>query len=270
MSNRPTTAPRQIGWKLALRGAFLVATLIASGYLINRYRFEDVLWLFDFSQGDDTDWLNGRIAYFALAVLFTAAGGPRQAVAFFSAYFFGLGAGFAIALAGTLAGCALTLTMAIVFGGAARKLLRGKVAIALQIWAAHPFGMTLVLRLLPIGSNLVTNLAAGVARIPVAGFIAGTLVGYVPQTLVFSLMGSGVNIGSEARIALSILLFALSVVAGAWIYARYRKSIRAETKPPVAAGPVAQSAIPRESGESSYAAAARLRQADRKVRSRRG
>lgn len=225
MSNRLISVLRQIGPKLALRGAILIALLISAGLLVNRYEFGDLAETLNFSADAQAGWFNGRVAFLVLAALFTAAGGPRQVMSFFAAYFFGLTTGFWLALAGTVAGCALTLSLATVFGSFARNLIRGRVDVAVRMWGENAFAVTLLLRLLPAGSNLVTNLAAGVTRISVPGFLAGSALGYIPQTLVFSLMGSGVNVGSEIQIALSILLFVVSALIGIWIYARYRKRI---------------------------------------------
>jgi uncharacterized membrane protein YdjX (TVP38/TMEM64 family) len=230
MSNRIQSAFRQIGFSLFLRGAIMIVLLIGAGVAIDRFAFEEILGWFEFSNGAGRSWLNGMAAYFVLAAIFTALGGPRQAVSFFGAYFFGLTSGLVIALGGTLAGSAIAVAMAMLFGGMARNLIRGRVHIALRMWSLHPFGMTLMLRLLPISSNLLTNLAAGVARIPVPGFIIGSALGYLPQTLVFALMGSGVNIGSKLQIALSIALLVLSVILGVWIYARHRKALQGEVE----------------------------------------
>jgi uncharacterized membrane protein YdjX (TVP38/TMEM64 family) len=230
MSNRLQSAFRQIGPSLLLRGAIMILLLIAAGVIINRYAFEEILDWFEFSNGAGKSWLNGMTSYFVLGTIFTALGGPRQAVSFFGAYFFGLASGLIIALCATLAGSAIAVAMAILFGGMARHLIMGRVHIAFRMWGLHPFETTLMLRLLPVGSNLLTNVAAGVARIPVVGFILGSALGYLPQTLVFALLGSGVNIGSELQIALSIGLFVLSVVLGVWIYARYRKALHGDAE----------------------------------------
>ena len=235
MSNRLISVLRQIGPKLALRGAILIVLLISAGLLVNRYEFGEIAETLNFSADARAGWLNGRVAFLVLAALFTAAGGPRQVMSFFAAYFFGLATGFWLALAGTIAGCALALSLATIFGSFARNLIRGRVDVAVRLWAENAFAVTLLLRLLPAGSNLVTNLAAGVTRVPVPGFLAGSALGYMPQTLVFALMGSGVNVGSESQIALSIVLFVLSALIGVWIYARYRKRI-SRSKTPAEAG----------------------------------
>ncbi|NJO54131.1 MAG: VTT domain-containing protein, partial [Bacteroidales bacterium] len=90
----------------------------------------------------------------------------------------------------------------------------------------NTFSMTLLLRLLPVGSNLVTNLAAGVSSVRMMPFVAGSALGYVPQTLVFALAGSGVQLDAELRIAVSAGLFIVSGALGVMLYRRYRRSKR--------------------------------------------
>jgi uncharacterized membrane protein YdjX (TVP38/TMEM64 family) len=226
MSNRFISALRQIGPKLLLRGAVMIAVLIAAGYLLEHYKFQEIVDYFRFSGNADAGWMNGRTAFVILSLCFTAVGGPRQAVAFFAAYFFGFGEGFFIALSATLLGSLVALAAGASFREEARRFIRGKLDIALQMWGSNAFMITFLIRLLPVGSNLVTNIAAGAMGIPVLGFLAGSAVGYVPQTLVFALMGSGVNLGSSTQIGMSIVLFVLSVVIGVRIYARYRREFK--------------------------------------------
>ena len=226
MSNRFISALRQIGPKLLLRGAIMIAVLIGAGVLLEHYKFQEIVDYFRFSGSADAGWLNGRTAFMVMSMLFTAVGGPRQVVAFFAAYFFGIGEGVALALLATLLGALIALAAGATFRKEARRFIRGKLDIALQMWGNNAFTITLLIRLLPVGSNLVTNIAAGAMGVPVLRFLAGTAVGYVPQTLVFALMGSGVNLGSSEQIALSIVLFVASVVLGVRIYARYRREFK--------------------------------------------
>jgi len=210
----------------------MIVVLIAAGWLLEHYRFQEIVDYFRFSGGADAGWLNGKAAFVVLASVFTALGGPRQAVSFFAAYFFGLGEGFALALSATLLGCLAAVGAAAGFREEARRFIRGKLDVAVKMWGSNVFGITLLIRLLPVGSNLVTNLAAGATGVPLAGFLAGTAVGYIPQTLVFALMGSGVNIGSNFQVGLSIVLFLVSLAIGIGIYARYRRdfTIRRQQK----------------------------------------
>jgi uncharacterized membrane protein YdjX (TVP38/TMEM64 family) len=88
--------------------------------------------------------------------------------------------------------------------------------------SGHTFTMTLLVRLLPAGSNLVTNLIAGVSKIPKLHFFAGSFIGYLPQTLIFALAGSGLTVGSHWQIGLSIVLFIISGVMGVRLYRQMR------------------------------------------------
>ena len=74
----------------------------------------------------------------------------------------------------------------------------------------HPFSMTLLIRLLPVGSNVLTNLAAGISRVRAVPFLAASFVGYLPQTVVFALVGSGVDVAQTMKIGLAVVLFLLS------------------------------------------------------------
>jgi uncharacterized membrane protein YdjX (TVP38/TMEM64 family) len=86
----------------------------------------------------------------------------------------------------------------------------------------NPLSMTLLIRLLPLGSNLVTNLAAGVSSVRPVPFFQGSAIGYLPQTLVFALVGSGISVDPELRIAISVILFIISGILGVSLYRKNR------------------------------------------------
>ncbi len=82
--------------------------------------------------------------------------------------------------------------------------------------------MTLLIRLLPVGNNFATCLAGGVSRVPARPFLLGSLVGYLPQTFVFTLAGSGIEVGGGLRVAFAVLFFIVSGAIGIWLYRKYR------------------------------------------------
>ena len=82
--------------------------------------------------------------------------------------------------------------------------------------------MTLLIRLLPVGNNFATSLTAGVSRVPARPFLLGSLLGYLPQTVVFALAGSGIEMGARYRVAIAALMFVVSGAIGIWLYRRYR------------------------------------------------
>jgi uncharacterized membrane protein YdjX (TVP38/TMEM64 family) len=86
----------------------------------------------------------------------------------------------------------------------------------------NPFSMTLLIRLLPVGSNVATSLAAGLSSVAALPFLLGSGLGFVPQTAVFALVGSGVNVDPVWRIGLGVVLFVLSGALGVYLYRRLK------------------------------------------------
>ena len=163
-------------------------------------------------------WLFTAVAAFACAL-----GVPRQVVAYASGLGFGLWAGMALALAAEVAGCAADFiwARAVARGWAARRI-RGRLATLDAMLGRHPFTATLTLRLLPVGSNLLLNLAAGVSAVATMPFLAASALGYVPQTVIFVLLGAGVRVGQTAQIAVAVALFAAASLAGLYLLRRTR------------------------------------------------
>jgi len=165
----------------------------------------------------------GELLYVAVGGLVTAVAVPRHIVSFLGGYAFGVGLGTALALAATEIGCVLVFFYGRIVGRPlVSERLRARVRRIEDFLAANPFSMTLLIRLLPLGNNFATCLAAGVSRVPARSFLAGSLVGYLPQTFVFALAGSGVEMGARYRLALAVLFFVVSGAIGIWLYRKYR------------------------------------------------
>ena len=55
-----------------------------------------------------------------------------------------------------------------------------------------------------------------------APFLLASAVGYLPQTLVFALLGKGVRVDGAWQLALAAVLFAGSIAIGFWMLRRGR------------------------------------------------
>ena len=204
-------------------GLVLLGTLALAGYALESGALSGFLtqdWVDREVRGRG---MSGELLFLAVGGLATAAAVPRHLVSFLGGYAFGVGFGTALALAATELGCVITFfyarfvgrpLVAQRFGARARRVE--------DFLSANPFSMTLLIRLLPLGSNFATSLAAGVTRVPAAPFLSGSLIGYAPQTLVFALAGSGIEAGAGVRVGLAVLLFVASAAIGAWLYRKYR------------------------------------------------
>ncbi|QHC34972.1 TVP38/TMEM64 family protein [Komagataeibacter xylinus] len=166
----------------------------------------------------------GGMAVFVLAgSAFCGLGLPRQAVCFAAGAAYGIGAGCLLATVATVAGC---------LWGYGWGRWAGRVRMPARLGAtlarvegcvrAAPFASVLALRLMPVGSALLLNLAAGMLGVRVTAFVLATLLGSLPQTVVFVLVGTGMQLGGGARIGVAIGLFGLSALVGVWLMRRMR------------------------------------------------
>ncbi len=211
--------------RLLLRGLVLIATLVGVGVLLELVGIKSML---------DSHWVDaeirgkglwGEALFLMVGAAFTALGLPRQAVAFLGGYAFGLAIGTGLSLLATLLGAVITFQYARFMG---REVLArrfpGKIRKIDDFLSGSPMSMALVLRLSPFSSNVVSNVAAGVSGVKPLPFFIGSALGYLPQTIVFALLGSGMTLDPVLNTALSVLLFVVSTVLGLWMWRRYRKA----------------------------------------------
>lgn len=209
--------------RVVFKGLALILSLALLGWLFNSSDLGDSVneaWIDAHVRGHG---FSGELLFLLMGGLFTAIGLPRQVIAFLGGYAFDVGLGTLLGALAALLGCALSFVYARFFGkGLLRARLGERAGRFDRFIHHHPFSMTVLVRLLPVGSNILTNLAAGISSIRPLPFFLGTLVGYLPQTLIFALVGSGTQINPVLKIGLAIVLFLVSVVLGLYLYRRTR------------------------------------------------
>jgi uncharacterized membrane protein YdjX (TVP38/TMEM64 family) len=215
------------GLAAAGRMALLAAGLGVAGWIIRTIGLAPggetgTAWVDHWIRGQG---LWGEVVFLAVGTAAAAAGLPRQAVAFLGGYAFGAGIGTALSLVAQLLGCALSFGWARLVGRDwASRRLEGRLGRRLRPLhdrlVASPFGATLALRLLPVGNNLVLNLLAGLSSVRLGPYLAGSAIGYLPQTLVFVLLGDGVAVDRTAQLVLGGALFLVSIALGVWLLRR--------------------------------------------------
>ncbi len=163
------------------------------------------------------------LLWFLGAVLFTAAGLPRQLVAFVCGYVFGVWQGVTVSLIAALLGCMLAYYIAKLFLSPWLNRRYRKFIVVLENFVKHDvFMKVIVIRLQPFGTNLLTNVCAGVARVKPVSFFSASAVGYIPQMLVFALAGDGIRLGENSRLLISGALLLVSLVLAAWLWRRHQ------------------------------------------------
>jgi uncharacterized membrane protein YdjX (TVP38/TMEM64 family) len=210
--------------RVILKGLALILSLALLGYLFKTSDLGNSVneaWIDARVRGHG---VNGALLFLLMGGLLTAIGLPRQIIAFLGGYAFSVGLGTLLGALAALLGCMLSFGYARLFAkGLLRDRLGERAGRFDRFIHDHPFSMTVLVRLLPVGNNLLTNLAAGISSIRARHFFAGTLLGYLPQTLVFALVGSGVHIAPALKLGLAVVLFLISGVLGAGLYRRFRR-----------------------------------------------
>ncbi|MCE9680424.1 VTT domain-containing protein [Shewanella sp. AS1] len=189
-----------------------------------------------FEHVTDSNWVaqmvdeHGIMAVWGLLLvgaLFTAVGGPRQVIAFVFGFALGGVVGGLLSTVAAIIGCIFSFYFArLTFRSTlqrrfSKKLYKFELLIIEKTWLK-----VLLIRLLPVGSNLLTNLFAGATHVPARGFILGSFVGYLPQMFIFSFAGAGVGLSDHTQLMVSIGLFILSSAIGAYLYrSRLRKQV---------------------------------------------
>jgi len=166
------------------------------------------------------------VAYFLLfSAGAMAIGCPRQVMAFLGGYAFGFMQGMTLSVAGAVIGCMLTFFVSRLL---LRPLIKRRYAQRIHrindFLQDQPISKTIVIRLLPVGNNLLTNLLAGVTNVKGRHFLLGSGIGYIPQMAVFALMGKGIVVLSIWKIALSIVLFCFSTALSVRLFKQYKHS----------------------------------------------
>ena len=194
---------------VAVRPALLLLGLVLAGLALQHLGLD---------AGIAAAGRRGPLAFVGIAAAACAVGVPRQVVAYSGGLAFGFWPGATLALLAVVLGCVGNFYWArwVARAWAVRWLARrgGRLERLSRFLVANTFAATLTLRLLPVGSNLLLNLLAGVSAVAAGPFLAASALGYVPQTAVFALLGGGVRVSQGVQVALAAVLLALSVALG--------------------------------------------------------
>lgn len=176
-------------------------------------------------------WQNALV-FLAIFSTLCAIGLPRQIPAFLGGFHFGLWQGLLLSTLAVTLGAWFTLLVAKALGRRWFKQRVQKRQGRLRAFLSHnTFQATLAVRLFPIGHNLGVNILAGMAGLPVRAFLLGSFVGYLPQMLVFSLAGTGLQLDTNWQILLGVLLMLVSSSLGWALYRRSQAKLATHSLP---------------------------------------
>ena len=176
---------------------------------------------------DNHDWvklqidhygLYGPLLFIAISGLGTVIGVPRLLISAVAGFSFSFVPAVTIALASTMVGCIISFYYARLMG---RSVVRNIMSLRLKniegLLMEHGFVAGISIRAIPISNNSIVNLLAGVTGVRPMYYFAGSLIGYIPLTVVFVLAGSGVQQDLLGRILFSLLLYLFVVIPVGYI-----------------------------------------------------
>lgn len=220
------TPPGKTG--LILRSASLLLVALLVGGLLHTFDLRDAsseAWMD--AHVRDRGW-SGVMAYVGLVTLLTGLGVPRQFCSTLGGYAFGMWLGTLWATVGTGIACCLCFGYARFLGQEWLHRRHGDRLVAFNAFlGSSTFLLTLLVRIVPLGSNFLTNILAGISHIPALPFLGGSVVGFTVQNAIFALLGSGLRAGAGWLTWASVVLYALSLTLGLVMYRRF-KIVRTE------------------------------------------
>ncbi|WP_163557685.1 TVP38/TMEM64 family protein [Halomonas sp. NO4] len=154
-----------------------------------------------FTPAGIAEWLNGRgtlgpLLLLLLMVLTVVVGPlPTLPVTAAAGLSFGLAKGVALSVSGALLGALIAFYLARLVG---REALRARLPNN-PLFGTHGsqrllFLTILVTRLVPIFSFALISYAAGITAISVGRFVLGTLIGMLPMSVVFAILGRSLEL----------------------------------------------------------------------------
>ncbi|WP_299802938.1 TVP38/TMEM64 family protein [uncultured Shewanella sp.] len=186
--------------------------------------FTDSNWVANYVAENGT---KGLIVLFSMGAAYTSVGGPRQFMALVFGFALGGVYGALLATLSALLGCMITFYFArLTFRSTLKKRFEDKLFRFERLIIHRTFLKVLMIRLLPIGSNALTNLLAGSTHVSAWKFFAGSGIGYIPQMLIFSFAGAGIGLSDSNNLLISIVLFIFASLIGGYLYkTRLRKQV---------------------------------------------
>lgn len=163
----------------------------------------------------------GALILTSILILALTIGFPRQLAAILSGYVFGALFGMIIATSAAIVGCIFTTNIARYFlHRMIKKSYPEQLSKVSNFFNHDTFLKAIIIRLIPAGSNFLTNVLAGVAKTPRTPYVLGSSIGFIPQMTVFSLLGSGLQINGQQQLIFSGALFVIALLLSAYVYKR--------------------------------------------------
>ena len=164
-------------------------------------------------------WIVNRLVFVLGGALVIICGLGRSLVSLAGGLFYGVWEGVIFSLTAALVGSLVIFTFVRFFK---RPLFSHKLGKYLarvdQLVADNGILAVILIRLLPL-TSLLLNVLIAMTRVTLPEFVIGSLIGFLPETLVFSLYGSSTQGGFLSKVTIASGLL-VAVVVGCKIFSR--------------------------------------------------
>jgi len=163
---------------------------------------------------NQTGGLWGSSAIFVLASgALISLGMPRLWVCGAAGAVYGVGLGAPLALGGSILGATAVYLMGrFLLADMVQRRLAGRLAVWSQLLRRNGFWWVLYVRLFPFTNATVNSLVCGCCRVPLGQYMAGSFLGFIPLTLIFTAFGSGGTSGNFSQVFIGIALLAVALI----------------------------------------------------------
>jgi uncharacterized membrane protein YdjX (TVP38/TMEM64 family) len=194
---------------------FTIAMISLKHPLVEQYLF-DTETLRQRIQNEDTllGMLQSYAGFLVLMSLLIGIGLPRLFVSTLAGTIYGAFVGTALALGSSLLGSIITYMLGqSVLRGVAKRRLSNHFTLWDKRLKENAFWWVLVARLAPFINGQMMNLLFGALRCPMKPFLLASVIGFLPLTLVFALLGSAAAKGSTLQLLIGgVLLLIVNIV----------------------------------------------------------
>ncbi len=152
------------------------------------------------------------LVFFVGGALLIILGTPRSVVSILGGLVFGLFGGILLALLSALLGSMIIFLLTKWLG---RPLFKQKVGGYLKVIEDHTktdgFLLVIIMRQLPLTSLLI-NLLIGLTSVSLGIFLLGSIIGLLPETIIFALFGSSLQDGFVLRVSIASSLWVILIL----------------------------------------------------------
>jgi uncharacterized membrane protein YdjX (TVP38/TMEM64 family) len=140
--------------------------------------------------------------------LLISLGIPRLWVCGVAGAVYGAGLGSLLALGGSMIGATTVYLLGrFLLAGMVQRRFAGHLASWGHLLQENGFWLVLYSRLFPFTNATVNSLLCGSCRVPFDQYLAGSILGFIPLTLVFANFGSGGSSGNFYQVMIGLGLF---------------------------------------------------------------